>query len=366
MKVKAAVMYEVNQPLVIEEIDLDPPKAGEVHVKIGAAGVCRSDLHFMKGEAIHALPVVLGHEGAGTVMDVGQGVTRIKPGDRVILSFVPYCGHCHFCLTGRANLCDQHMGTPGVLFDRTTRLHKGAQRIHHFGKVACFAQEAVVPETGCIPISADFPLPQAALIGCSVTTGVGAAMFNAKITPGSTVAVVGCGGVGLNVIQGARLLNAGKIIAVDINEGKLEFAMRFGATHTVNPTVQDPVVAIKELTGGLGADYTFEVFGSSKTVLTAYNAARKGGTVVVVGLAPVGDNVAIDPVALVRQERTLKGSYYGSARPVIDMPVMVDLYRAGKIDIDSLITRTYRLDQINQAYKDIDSTEVGRGVITQF
>jgi len=195
---------------------------------------------------------------------------------------------------------------------------------------------------------------------------VGAAIYNAKITPGSTVAVVGCGGVGLNVIQGARLQNASKIIAVDLNEGKLEFAMRFGATHTVNPTLQDPVAAIRELTGGLGADYTFEVFGSSQTVQTAYLAARKGGTVVVVGLAPVGDNASIDPVMLVRQEKTLKGSYYGSARPAIDMPTMVQLYRAGKIDVDGLITRTYRLDQINQAYKDIDGSDAGRGVITQF
>ncbi|MBI4197727.1 MAG: Zn-dependent alcohol dehydrogenase [Chloroflexi bacterium] len=363
---KAAVLYEPHHPLIIEDVALDPPKAGEVHVKIGAAGICRSDLHVIKGEANHLLPVVLGHEGSGTVLDVGQGVTRVKPGDRVILAFVPYCGHCHFCLSGRANLCDLHGATPGTLFDRTTRLHKGSQRIHHYGKVACFAQESVVPETGCIPVSPDFPLPQAALIGCCVTTGVGAAMYNARITPGSTVAVVGAGGVGLNVIQGARLLNAGKIIAVDINEGKLEFAMRFGATHTVNPTIQDPVAAIRELTSGLGADYTFEVFGSSQTVLTAYNAARKGGTVVVVGLAPVGDNVPIDPVALVRQEKTLKGCYYGSARPAIDMPVMVQLYRAGKLDIDGLITRTYKLDDINQAYKDIDGGDVGRGVITQF
>lgn len=363
---KAAVLYEFNRPLEIEEISLDPPRAGEVHVKIGAAGICRSDLHIMKGEANHLLPAVLGHEGAGTVLDVGEGVTRVEPGDKVILSFVPYCGQCHFCLTGRSNLCDLHAATPGTLLDGTTRLHKGEQRIHHMGKVACFAQESIVPESGCIPVSPDFPLPQAALIGCSVTTGVGAAMFNARITPGSTVAVVGAGGVGLNVIQGARLLNASKVIAVDLNEGKLEFATKFGATHTVNPTIQDPVATIKDLTDGLGADYTFEVFGSSETALTAYNAARKGGTVVVVGLAPVGDNPAIDAVALVRQEKTMKGSYYGSARPVVDMPTVVQLYNSGRIDIDGLITRTYALDDINKAYDDIDGEGIGRGVITQF
>ena len=190
---KAAGLYEFGKPMSIEEIDLDPPQAGEVRVKIGGAGICRSELHIMKGEANHKLPAVLGHEGSGTVLEIGEGVTRVKPGDRVILSFVPFCGHCHFCLNGRANLCDTHASTAGTLFDGTTRLHKGEQRIAHMGKVACFAEEAVVPETGCVPIPSDIPLPQAALIGCCVPTGVGAAMFNAKLTPGSTVAVIGVG-----------------------------------------------------------------------------------------------------------------------------------------------------------------------------
>ena len=363
---KAAVLYEYGQPLSVEEVDLDPPKAHEVHVKVGAAGICRSDLHFMKGEARLDLPAVLGHEGSGTVLDVGEGVTSVKQGDRVIMSFVPNCGRCHFCLTGRSNLCDLHGATGPYMFDRTTRLHSGDQRIMHMGKVACFAQEVVVPETGCIPVDDDLLFPQAALIGCCVTTGVGAAIFTAKIVPGSAVAVIGAGGVGLNVIQGARLLNASKIIAVDISEGKLEFAMKFGATHSVNPMQQDTVERIREITGGLGADYTFEVFGSSETVATAFKAARKGGTVVVVGLAPLGEMAGIDPSALVRQEKTLKGSYYGSSRPNIDMPTIVELYRSGKIDIDSLVTREYRLEEINQAYEDLERGEVGRGVITQF
>ena len=193
---KCAVLYEYGQPLSIEDVELDPPKADEVHVKIGAAGICRSDLHFMKGEAHINLPAVLGHEGSGTVLNVGKGVTRVKPGDRVILSFVPNCGRCHYCLTGRANLCDTHAATSGTLFDGTTRLHRGDQRITHMGKVACFAQEAVVPETGCIPVDDDFPFGVAALIGCCVTTGIGAAIFNARIAPGSAVAVVGAGGWG--------------------------------------------------------------------------------------------------------------------------------------------------------------------------
>ncbi|PZC49808.1 MAG: S-(hydroxymethyl)glutathione dehydrogenase / alcohol dehydrogenase [Chloroflexi bacterium] len=188
---KAAVLWDVGQPLSIEEVDLDPPKTGEVHVKVGAAGICRSDLHVMKGEATAKLPVVLGHEGAGTVLDVGLGVTSVKPGDRVILSFVPNCGRCFFCVSGRVNLCDVHAATGGFLYDGTTRLHKGGERITHQGKVACFAQETIVPESGCIRIDDSVPMSVAAFIGCCVTTGVGAAMFTAKITPGQTVAVIG-------------------------------------------------------------------------------------------------------------------------------------------------------------------------------
>ena len=363
---KAAVLYEPGKALRLEEVELDPPKEHEVRVRIAAAGICRSDLHFMKGEAKITLPAVLGHEGAAVVEQVGAGVTTVKAGDHVILSFVPNCGRCYFCTMGRTNLCDTHAATGANLFDGTTRLHKNSQRIYHMGKVACFAQEAVVPESGCIPIPKDFPMAQAALIGCCVTTGVGAAMFSAQVQPGSAVAVVGCGGVGLNVIQGARLLSASKIIAVDINDASLEFAMRFGATHMVNSKAQDPVAKIRELTGGLGADYTFEVFGSAETVEVAFNSCRKGGTVVVVGLAPLSQRAAIDPVALVRFEKTLKGSYYGSSRPSLDMLRMVDLYKGGKLNLDDLVTRHYKLDDINKAYDDLERGAPGRGVITSF
>ena len=192
---KAAVLYEYNAPLVVEDVELDEPKAGEVLVKTGAAGICRSDYHFMKGEASTVLPAVLGHEGSGIVQQIGDGVATVKPGDHVILSFVPNCGRCHFCTTGRPNLCDLHSSTPGTMFDGTTRLHKGDQDIIHFGKVACFAEYTVVPESGCIPMPATVPMDIAALIGCCVTTGVGAAIFTAQVQPGSTVAVVGCGDV---------------------------------------------------------------------------------------------------------------------------------------------------------------------------
>ena len=360
---KAAVLYDYNTPLVVEDVELDDPKAGEVLVRTGAAGICRSDYHFMKGEATTILPTVLGHEGLGVVERVGEGVISVKPGDHVILSFVPNCGRCHFCSIGRPNLCDLHASTPGTMYDGTTRLHVGDQRITHFGKVACFAESTVVPETGCIPVSKDVPLDVAALIGCCVTTGVGAAVFNAQIEPGSSVAVVGCGGVGLNVIQGARLLNASRIIAVDIREGQLEYAMKFGATHTVNASHQDAVARVKEITGGLGADYAFEVYGSADTVETAYGMARKGGTVVVVGIAPSGEMAKINAVSLVRDEKVLKGSYYGSARCHVDMPKIVDMYLSGRLNLDEMITRRYGLQQINQAYDDLDQGGIGRGVI---
>ena len=360
---KAGVLYEYNVPIVIEDVELDAPKAGEVLVKTGAAGICRSDYHFMKGEARTTLPTVMGHEASGVVEQVGQGVTTVRPGDHVILSFVPNCGRCFFCTTGRPNLCDLHGATPGTMFDGTTRLHKGDQRITHFGKVACFAEQMVVPETGCIPMPKTVPFDRAALIGCCVTTGVGAATFNAQVEPGSTVAVVGCGGVGLNVIQGCKLLNASKIIGVDIREGQLEFSTKFGATHTVNASHQDAVARVKEITGGLGVDYAFEVYGSAETVETAYAMARKGGTIVVVGIAPLGDKPGINAVSLVRDEKVLKGSYYGSARCHVDFPKMVDMYLSGRLNLDDLITRRYSLEQVNEAYEDLERGEIGRGVI---
>ncbi|MFQ5873067.1 MAG: Zn-dependent alcohol dehydrogenase [Dehalococcoidia bacterium] len=363
---KAAVLYEYNSPLVVEEVELDDPKAGEVLVEIGAAGICRSDYHFMKGEAHASLPIVLGHEGSGTVQQVGDGVTMVKPGQRVVLSFVSNCGHCFFCTTGRPNICEKRAQFWTSMFDGTSRLRKGGQSIGQFAQLACFAQNAVVPEVACVPAPDSLPLDIAALIGCSVTTGVGAVLFSTQVEPGSTVAVVGCGGVGLNVILGAKLVNAGQIIAVDIKEGQLEFAMKFGATHSVNPSHQDAAARVKELTGGRGVDYAFEVFGSGETVELAYDMTRKGGTAVVVGIAPIGDRAAIEAVSLVREEKVLKGTYYGSARMRVDMSRIVELYQAGQLNLDELITRRYALDDINQAYNDLDRGEVGRGVITTF
>ena len=361
---KAAVLHETNQPLVIEQVDIDPPKANEVKVKISAAGVCRSDLHFMKGEAIINTPAVLGHEGSAVVMEVGEEVTTVASGDHVILSFAPYCGHCESCLTGHPNTCDTHQRATGKMFDGTSRIHLQGKDLTQMAKLGCFAEESIVPETGVVKIDPGISLQAAALIGCSVTTGVGTAIYSAGVTPGSTVAVIGCGGVGLNVIQGARVAGAIRIIAVDVNDAALEFAGKFGATHSVNPRNGDHVKAIRELTDGRGVDYAFEAFGSSETTTMAFEAVRKHGTAVIAGISPVGDHALIDSVALVRQEKTLKGAYYGASRPSLDFHRMVEMYEAGQIDVDGLITRTYTLDQINEAYEELDRGVVGRGVIT--
>jgi S-(hydroxymethyl)glutathione dehydrogenase/alcohol dehydrogenase len=362
-EIKAAVLYEYNQPMRIEQVQLDDPRQNEVLVKIAASGVCRSDLHVIKREWSMPLPMVLGHEAAGTVVEVGPGVTRVKAGDPIILSFAPHCGHCTYCVTGRAHLCSTMRAEPiGTLPGGTTRLSKDGQRIHHFGRTASMAEYAVIHESGAVPVPADTPLDLAALIGCSVTTGIGAALNTARVTPGSTVAVIGCGGVGLNIIQGARLANAARIIAVDISQDKLELARRVGATDDIDAREEDPVARIREMTGG-GVDFAFEALGSGPTIRAAFDALRPGGTAVVAGMAPDGEVAAIDARVLAGTEKTLKGSYYGSARTTIDMPWLVALAQAGTIELGALVTRRYALEEINEAYAALDSGDAGRGLI---
>ena len=363
MRVTAAVLHDVNKPYSVETVELDEPRRREVLIKVAAAGVCRSDLHFQKGEASIALPAVLGHEGAGTVERVGESVTQVKPGDRVILSFVPNCGHCHSCESGHPHLCDEHARTSGKLYDGTSRLHTlSGQDVTHMGKVACFADHAVVPEMGCVPAPASLDFPQLALIGCSVTTGVGAAVFNARVQPGDTVAVIGCGGVGLNVLQGARLAGATTIVAVDVKDAALAFAQRFGATHVVNARREDAVARVQALSGG-GVHFAFEAYGSGATTRMAVDMLRKRGTAVIVGIAPIGDTAAIEPVVLTRGEKTVTGTYYGSAHPRQDMPKIAAWAESGRLDVAGLVTRRYALADINRAYEDIDTDLVGRGVI---
>jgi Zn-dependent alcohol dehydrogenase len=359
---KAAVLYAYNAPMVVEQVQLDDPGPNEVLVKMAAGGVCRSDLHVLKGEWQPPLPTVLGHEAAGHIEAVGPGVTRLKPGDPIVLSFKPHCGYCEPCMTGRPELCSGLGGTAGTLPGGHTRLSKDGQPLNHFGRTSSFAEYAVVHESSAIPIGPETPMEVAALVGCSVTTGVGAVLNTAQVRPGSTVAVVGCGGVGLNVIQGARFTNAARIIAVDVSQEKLEFAERFGATDTVDAREAEPVEAIRRLTGG-GVDYAFEVLGSAQTIRTAFEATRPGGTAVVVGMAPVGEYAQIDAYLLAGQEKTLKGCFYGSARTHVDMPRYIALAQAGKLDLDALVTRRYPLEEINEAYAALDRGEVGRGVI---
>lgn len=359
---KAAVLYEPNQPLKIEELGQDPPKAGEVRVDMGVAGLCASDIHVMKGTAVLPLPAVLGHEGAGTVAEVGEGVSRIKPGDHCILSFISNCGHCRMCRTGNPQLCDTNARTGTRQYDGTLRLHKGETDIHQMAKLGVFSEALVGPQQACHPIPDAVPMHAAALIGYCVTTGVGAVINNPAARPGTTVAVFGCGGVGLSASQGARLMNASRIIAVDIYDHKLEFTYKFGATDTINSREVDPVEAIRELTGG-GVDMALDTFGSAVTTVNAINSVRKGGTAVVVGLGATEEAAPIPMVEMVRNQKTLMGSYYGSASPHETFGKLVDFYLKGLLDVDALITRTYSLDQINEGFDALDRGEDGRGVI---
>ena len=362
MKIKAAVLYKAQTPLVVETVDLDEPKEGEVLVRLASAGVCHSDYHVMKGEWKPPLPMVLGHEAAGVVEEVGPGVTLSKPGDHVILSFRPNCGWCRYCVSGRPVLCNGADSPRWVMFDGTSRLHKDGQDIYHFARVASFAEYAVVPQSGAIPVRKDMPLDKACLVGCSVMTGVGAVINTAKVTPGSSVVIIGCGGVGLNVIQGAVLAGANRIIAVDVLDNKLDYARQFGATDLINAREGDVVARVHDLTDG-GADYAFEAIGNSKTILQAYESTCLGGVTTVVGMAPEDDEVTINALSLPRSEKVIMGSWYGSARPWVDLPKMVDLYLSGRIKIDQMVSRTYPLDEINVAYDALAKGEVARSIL---
>jgi len=360
---KAAVLYETNQPLRIRELRQDPPKAGEVRVRMEVAGLCGSDRHVIEGTAVWQLPLAMGHEGAGTVEEVGEGVTTVRPGDRCILSFVPSCGYCHYCRSGSPQLCDTHFASPSVQFDGTTRLHDGDTDIHQMLKLGVFSEAIVTPQQACYPMPDEVPSEVGALIGCCVTTGVGSVINNPAARAGMTVAVFGCGGVGLNVIQGARLLNAAQIIAVDVLDHKLEFSYKFGATDVVNSREVDPVEAIRDLTDG-GVDMALDAYGSPATTADAVRAVRKGGTAVMIGLGPVGESTEIDMVEFLRGQKTLLASYYGMASPHETFGKLVDFYLKGQIDVESLITRRYTFDQINEGFDALAAGEDGRGVIT--
>lgn len=352
---KAAVLREVKKPLSIEEVQIDPPGRGQVMVKTAAAGVCHSDLHFIDGTWPMPLPAILGHEGAGIVERVGENVTSVQPGDHVVLLWTPACGRCYYCTIGRPNLCTAGRST-------SQHLHIGDQAVAPFLSMSAFAEYMVVPEDGVVKIRDDAPLDRACLVGCAVMTGVGAVTNTAKVPAGSSVAVIGAGGVGLNVIQGAALVGAAKIIAIDIKPNKLEMAKRFGATDVVNAAEQDPVAAVRALTDG-GADYAFEVIGLPSAITQAFDMVRRGGEAVVVGMSPLGSKAEIDTSTLFIGEKVLRGCAYGSTRPRVDMPRIIDLYMAGKLNLDGLVSRRYGLDGINEAFDALRAGDVARSVI---
>lgn len=364
MITRAAVFYEPGRPFVVENLDLQPPAAGEVLVKVAAAGVCHSDWHLMTGATQHPTPVVPGHEGSGVVTSTGEGVTKVKVGDHVALNWAPNCGHCFYCLRDKPNLCTTYVGPvwAGTMMDGTTRFSKDGEPVYHFSAVACFAEQIVVPQECCVPLSSSVPLEVAALIGCAVTTGVGAVLNTARIEPGSDVAVYGAGGVGLNIIMGAKLAGARRIIAIDNQEAKGDIAQSFGATDILmnGPETND---AIRGLTGGRGADYVFEAIGLPAVQEQCLDAVRPGGTVVLAGVSPMGSGTDLPGAIITRQEKTVMGSYYGSANTARDFPLYADLYLNGKLDLGSLVSKRYSLDQINEAYADMLGGETARGII---
>ncbi len=363
MKIQAAVLHEVGGPFVVETLDLEPPRAGEVLVEVAAAGVCHSDWHLITGATRHELPVVAGHEGAGIVAAVGPGVTRVRPGDHVALNWAPNCGACFYCLHDRPSLCTTYIGPlwAGTMMDGTTRLSRQGKPVYHFSALACFATHTVVPEPCCVPIPAA-PLTVAALIGCAVTTGVGAVFNTAQVRPGSSVAVFGAGGVGLSILMAARLAGASQVIAVDRVAAKRDMALSFGATSFLVAGPETPA-ALRALTEGRGADYVFEAVGHPAVQEQCLDAARPGGLVVLVGISPMGSSTNLPGAILTRQEKTVTGSYYGSANSGRDFPLYLDLYTRGLLDLDRLITRTYGLGEINQAYADMLAGANARGVI---
>lgn len=366
-RVRAAVLEDVGERFRLEELELDDPGPGEVRVRIAAAGVCHSDLHVIHGDLPVPLPAVLGHEGAGVVEAVGEGVKRVQPGDHVVLSWVPGCGRCYYCRIGRPDMCEAafDLQVAGTLPGGALRFRRpGGGTVHHFLAVSCFAEETVVPEQGVIPIRRDVPLDRAALVGCAVTTGYGAVVHTAQVRPGSSVAVLGTGGVGLNVIQTAVLSGAWPVIAIDRIPAKLELARRFGATHTIDASrVDDLIGAVLNLTEGRGADYVFEVVGRPETIQTAYGMARKAGMVVVVGIAAPHEDVAINAFSLPSQSKVLTGSWYGRSVPEVDIPRILDLYMAGRLDLDNLVSQRLPLAAIDDAFEALRSGGIARSVL---
>ena len=366
MRIRAAVLHRPGNPVTIEDVELDPPKAGEVLVRVVAAGVCHSDVRYADGELGERFwPIVLGHEGAGVVEQVGEGVTGVEPGDHVAFCFVPACRACRYCLAGKPNLCElvaEH-GAKGMLLDGTSRLRlEDGTTLLHGLRTACFAERTVVAAGGAVSIPRELPLWQAALLGCGVVTGMGAVRNAADVRPGDSVAVIGCGGVGLQVVAAARLAGAEPIVAVDRVTEKLELARAQGATHLVDGSHDgDPVSTIHELTAG-GVDYAFEVIGHPETMRQAWGAIRSGGTAVVVGLAPEGVEASVPAIEFL-SDKTLRGTYYGSGDPAAELPGLAALALSGELDLARVVTHFDALDGVEAAFDRLRHGEGARTIL---
>jgi len=361
---KAVVYREGSGGVSVEDVFVQPPGRAQVTIRVAACGVCHSDLSVTDGTIPIPPPLVLGHEGAGVVVEIGEGVSGIEVGDHVVSMFVSMCGRCRYCVTGRPQLCDQAARAVSTLPDGTVPVRDSrGEPLNVFCGCGVMSEYATMHVDSVVKIDPELPLERAALIGCGVMTGVGAVINTARVEPGSSAVVFGAGGVGLNAIQACRLAGAATIIAVDTLESKLELARHFGATHTLNATEEDNVVrAIRKLTGG-GADYAFECVGRGDVVAQAYGALGKGGTAVVVGVASPADKTSIGTASLTFAEKTLTGSYFGSARPQQDFPRLLSLYRSGRLMLDELVTATYSIDEAAQAFEDLVAGKNARGVI---
>jgi NDMA-dependent alcohol dehydrogenase len=364
---KAAVLTGLLQPLEIrEDVEVEAPHANELKIRLAASGVCHSDVSMQNGTMMTGVPIVLGHEGAGIVEEIGEGVTGFAPGDHVVISWVPQCGHCYFCSRGQGELCENSNAAlaSGGLLDGTTRMTSQGQPLLQMAAAGTFGEVTIIPVTGAVKIAPDFDLKLAALIGCGVLTGVGAALNTADIKEGDTVAVVGCGGVGLNVIQGARIAGAGQIIAIDMADNKLDMAKDFGATATINPNLGDPVSKVMTMTGERGADVAFEVIGLQQTIDQVITMTRRGGQAILVGVPRMDVMVQLPAFfGVVLAEKTIKGCWYGSSNVQRDVPRLIELYQAGKLKLDELISRTIHLDEVNDAFEALQKGEVARSVI---
>jgi S-(hydroxymethyl)glutathione dehydrogenase/alcohol dehydrogenase len=366
MKTRAAVAWAAGKPLTIEEVDLEGPKAGEVLVEIKATGICHTDHYTLSGADPEGLfPAILGHEGAGVVLEVGPGVKTLKPGDHVIPLYTPECRECKFCLSRKTNLCQKIRATQGkgLMPDGTSRFSLKGKPLYHYMGTSTFANHTVVPEIALARIRSDAPFESSCYIGCGVTTGVGAVLFTARVEPGANVAVFGLGGIGLNVIQGARIAGADKIIGIDINPAREAMARKFGMTHFINPKAAPNVVdAIVQLTDG-GADYSFECVGNTTLMRQALECCHKGwGQSIIIGVAGAGQEIATRPFQLVTG-RVWKGSAFGGARGRTDVPRIVDWYMEGKIEIDALITHKLPLERINEGFELMERGESIRSVV---